>query len=241
MSDGDDIEGLAAEYVLGTLDAAERQAVGARRRTEPELDSAIRAWEARLSPLSEHFPQAAPPSDLYPKILARLDSRPRVLGFRAGSMSSRRILVGGISALAASLLVFVGWLLAPRNDGIANLNAQLHRVVDAGDTADETLAAFFVSLNSASKVLTIKPGSVRPVPERTYLLSLAAQAGGSPIRVGVISPYKEMILPWPSGVPLQEAGNMWLLVSIEPASPGSATSPPGRVIFKGQLASGRRP
>jgi anti-sigma-K factor RskA len=34
MNEDDDIDGLAAEYVLGTLDGDERQLVAARRRTD---------------------------------------------------------------------------------------------------------------------------------------------------------------------------------------------------------------
>ena len=40
----DDIEVLAGEFVLGTLDLAERTAVAARRQREPALDAAIRDW-----------------------------------------------------------------------------------------------------------------------------------------------------------------------------------------------------
>ena len=41
MNDREDIDGLAAEYVLGTLDAAERAEVAARRQREDDLDMAI--------------------------------------------------------------------------------------------------------------------------------------------------------------------------------------------------------
>ncbi len=51
----EEIDMLAGEYVLGTLDAAERAMVAARRQREPALDQAIRAWEARLGPLVEDF------------------------------------------------------------------------------------------------------------------------------------------------------------------------------------------
>ena len=61
----DNIDDLAAEYVLGTLDAAERVAVAARRLREPALEAAIQVWERRLSPLNdlvrkENIPAIAP-------------------------------------------------------------------------------------------------------------------------------------------------------------------------------------
>lgn len=52
MTDDDDIDGLAAEYVLETPDLAERQRVAARCRTDAALGKAIKAWERRLGPLS---------------------------------------------------------------------------------------------------------------------------------------------------------------------------------------------
>ncbi len=42
MTGDEDLDGLAGEYVLGTLDADERAAVAARRLREPALDMAIR-------------------------------------------------------------------------------------------------------------------------------------------------------------------------------------------------------
>lgn len=73
MTDRDDIDMLAAEYVLGTLDPAQRQSVEKRRSQEPELDRAISDWEARLSPLNAHYDPVAPPRDLFAGIRARIE------------------------------------------------------------------------------------------------------------------------------------------------------------------------
>ena len=51
MTDSYDIDDLAAEFVLGTLDSNERHSVMARRTREPDLEVAISQWEARLAPL----------------------------------------------------------------------------------------------------------------------------------------------------------------------------------------------
>ena len=53
MTDRDDLDMLAAEFVLGTLDARERAAVAVRRQSEPDLDEMITAWEQRLSALAQ--------------------------------------------------------------------------------------------------------------------------------------------------------------------------------------------
>ena len=51
MTEDDDIDGLAGEYVLGSLSADERREVGSRRRADRALEAAIGAWEQRLAPL----------------------------------------------------------------------------------------------------------------------------------------------------------------------------------------------
>ena len=50
MTEDDDIDGLAAEYVLGSLDPSERVAVEVRRRSDRALADAIAAWNAGLGP-----------------------------------------------------------------------------------------------------------------------------------------------------------------------------------------------
>jgi anti-sigma-K factor RskA len=79
MSD-DDIEGLAAEYVLGSLKPAERRLVGALRRKDDLRAEAINAWERRLEPLSVVGPDIAPPSHLFDRILTRISVTPRPIG-----------------------------------------------------------------------------------------------------------------------------------------------------------------
>ena len=64
MTEDDDIDGLAAEYVLGSLDPAERRQVDARRQKDASLAAAVAAWERRLAPLGERGRDAVPPAHL---------------------------------------------------------------------------------------------------------------------------------------------------------------------------------
>ena len=77
MTEEENIEGLAAEYVLGSLDEAERKEANVRRRTDTSLARAIEAWERRLGPLSEDAPSVEPPSYLLIGILARIPEQRR--------------------------------------------------------------------------------------------------------------------------------------------------------------------
>ncbi len=118
MSELDDIEAVAGEYVLGTLDAAERAEVTARREREPALDRAIRRWERDFAPLIDAGADVAPPADLFRRIEARLgpasgsrtaaDPGDNVIALRR-RVNRWRSVAALTSALAASLLLVVVW------------------------------------------------------------------------------------------------------------------------------------
>jgi anti-sigma-K factor RskA len=77
MDEVDEADALAAEYVLGTLDAREREAVALRREREEKLDGAIIVWERRLGPLAETADPVAPRADLFDRISLRVEGQRR--------------------------------------------------------------------------------------------------------------------------------------------------------------------
>jgi hypothetical protein len=115
MTEEDDIDGLAAEYVLGSLDPAERAQVDARRKTDAPLDAAIVAWERRLGPLSDREPGIAPPARLFERVLARIsvqragDARSAKIVSLRPRTARRHVLAVTVGALAACLALAIGW------------------------------------------------------------------------------------------------------------------------------------
>jgi anti-sigma factor ChrR (cupin superfamily) len=69
----DDRDALAAEYALGTLDAAARVEVARRLESDLELRGLVEAWERRLAPLAESLGAEAPSDDLFARIEADLE------------------------------------------------------------------------------------------------------------------------------------------------------------------------
>ena len=117
MTEEDDIDGLAGEYVLGSLDATERRLVDARRRTDASLDAAIVAWERRLGPLNDRGQEVPPPAHVLDGILSRISGLSVPPNVTADVVPMRRAygrrwaaFAAGASALAASLVLAVGWL-----------------------------------------------------------------------------------------------------------------------------------
>jgi len=64
----EDQEALAAEYVLGTLSAEEREHAEALRSFDPEFDAAVKQWERRLGELNVMVEAVEPPKEVWDKI-----------------------------------------------------------------------------------------------------------------------------------------------------------------------------
>jgi anti-sigma factor ChrR (cupin superfamily) len=62
----------AAEYVLGVLPAAERDAVERAAAADPALAEEIEAWNEQLSPLLLDAPEVEPPADMFDRIKAAI-------------------------------------------------------------------------------------------------------------------------------------------------------------------------
>lgn len=102
MSEGPDMtdrEGLAAEYVLGTLSLPERLQAERLIASDPAFAELVQTWETHLAPLNGDYAEIAPPATLLPKIEARL--------FPTAPPARRWALFGALAAALAALFFFV--------------------------------------------------------------------------------------------------------------------------------------
>lgn len=189
MTDRDDIDMLAAEYVLGTLDNAERSAVAVRRLREPALDAAISGWETRLSPLNSYAAEIDPPADLLEKIQTRIDNRPNfarrepAAGGEIVALRSRlvrwRIATAATSLIAACLagaVVYQGALKPAVPQAFV-------AVFNQGDQRP----AFLLSVNLATRELTIRPIATSAPSGKSYELWIVSERfGPNPRSLGLL-------------------------------------------------------
>ena len=77
----EDREGLAAEYVLGTLDSESRQRMDKDLPRDPALRESVHAWEQRLARLDQGIAPVEPPPSLWAKIETALDKPPAGVDF----------------------------------------------------------------------------------------------------------------------------------------------------------------
>lgn len=70
----DDLDALAAEYVLGTLAADERAHADALIAIDPGFTEIVRQWERRLGELNVMVEAVEPPAEVWDKIKADIDT-----------------------------------------------------------------------------------------------------------------------------------------------------------------------
>ncbi|PSJ21966.1 hypothetical protein CVH10_09930 [Halomonas sp. ND22Bw] len=191
MTDRDDIDMLAAEFVLGTLDADERAMVARRRQAEPELDARILEWEARLAPLGDEIAAVSPGPDL----LARIERRIEALEATPGTGEHE----GKVSQLDAlrRRLRFWRWSTGLASAAALVLAAVLIVPVDRGPSdspfvavfqQDDQQPAFMLSVDLDSRRLNVRPVTAEPLPDRAYQLWIKdASLGPNPRSVGVLN------------------------------------------------------
>jgi anti-sigma-K factor RskA len=185
MTDREDIDMLAAEYVLGTLDPDMRRTVDERRSHEDDLNAAIADWEKRLSPLNAHYPDEMPSRDLFPAIRARIEgARAQAdniveIDLLKRKLARWRIGTFATGALAASLMVavLVSDFATPVQD--RQFVAVFHR--------DDTQPAFVMSIDLDTRAVIIRPVSATLPEGKTYQLWIASdQLGPAPKSLGLL-------------------------------------------------------
>lgn len=238
MSELNDIDGIAAEHALGSLTAAERAAVDARRAKEPALDAAIRAWDRRLSSLLLAVPPAKVPPNGLAGVLNRIVSERSPSGAEIVALRRGRNLwratATGFGALAASLAIVVGYMLLrlPATGDVPQVAVLTKGAASA--TADEptspTAPVFLISYEASRGELAIRQVSGRRPPNgKAYELWLMPGEGRwLPMSLGLLAKGGQVTrIAVPPRIEPDLVAND-LVISLEPetgSAPGSAMGP----------------
>lgn len=233
MTDENDIDAIAGEYVLGTLDAGERASVAARRLREPALEAAILAWERRLAPLSDTVPAVAPHENLLTRILARIDGKEAetaggatIVALRRSVRSWRAAAITA-SAVAACLAVAFGVREFQPKPKQENFVAVLQK--------DATSPAFLVTVNIEDRIMTVQPVAAKPEAGKSYELWLVQDSLGAPKSLGVIDERKVIARPTLAAYKPDVIESATFAVSLEPEGGSPTGKPTGPVVFSGRL------
>lgn len=228
---------LAAEYVVGVLDAEERLKAAARIDRDSRFARLIEAWEARLSPLSGTYPEIKPPSRVKQAVdrvlfTGSTISSPSIAAAR-GSWWQSLVFWRSLAAAALVLLIFAVAVavpvLAPRV-GSPTTAAQYVASIAPKDSDVSYLAYYDPSKRTLS--LSHVSGD-RGSGHDFELWAIERQA--KPVSLGVIPAGKTVHMTVSAGIAKELANGGVLAISIEPfgGSPtGQATGP---VVAAGDL------
>jgi anti-sigma-K factor RskA len=216
MSEAEDRDLQAAEYVLGCLDAEQMRAAERLLAEDPAFAHAVDSWQRRLTPLSALVDPAEPPVDLWQRIEASIAPPIRNV------VSLRRLrfwqaTTAGALALAASLAAMM-ILRQPERPEVAVLTA-----VTGGTPV-------LLATSEPGARLRVQPNGTIAVPSDRDLELWALPKGET-------RPHSLGVLP-ASG--LQIAANLavdtQLLVSLEPHGGSPTGQPTGPVLYAGRLS-----
>lgn len=231
MNEHDDIDGLAAEYVLGTLTLSERTSVAARRQREHALDAAIIDWEHRLAPLNAAITEVVPPGDTFAKIESRL--RNSVPGTGASvvdlkkSIKIWRTTAIAASALAASLILTLGAIQFAPKPKTKNLVAVLQK--------DAASPAFLVSVNVDDRVMTVRPVAAKHEAGKSFELWIIHDSLGKPKSLGVIDEVQPTRGATLASYRADVIEGSTYAVTLEPEGGSPSGDPTGPVVFAGKM------
>jgi anti-sigma-K factor RskA len=224
----------AAEYALGTLDPAERATFAARRLREPELDQAIRAWEARLAPLAEATPEIEPPPDLLPTIEGRIRAgsaaAPRLTADSTVVALRRSVIRWRAAAIAASI---VAAMLAIGLGVRETTREALPHEYVAILQKDAASPAFEVTVNLDRQEMTVRPVAAQTPPGKAYELWIIDPRLGAPRSLGVIGETARAadLKAYDRAV----VADATYAVTVEPPGGSPTGQPSGAPVFVGKL------
>jgi anti-sigma-K factor RskA len=223
----DDLDPIAGEYVLGTLDAEERRTFQRRLLTDPAAVAAVAAWQDRLAPLLLTVEAVDPPASVWARVAAGPPANDN------GAIRRWQM------ATAAAVLVAIGSIgMALRSP--APPPAPTTQVAERGGATVQSVAALsekggtpalLVTYDQASGRLQVTPVNVADKPGHSMELWVIA-GKAAPKSIGLMpddgSPALEQLS-------LDTAQDMTIAVSVEPKGGSPTGLPTGPVVYSGQM------
>ena len=203
-------EALAAEYVLGALDLAERTAAEARFKRDPAFAASVNDWQNRLSDLNDDYSEAEAPN-LLPQIEARLfpqaPKQRRWFAWAAGALTA--------GAIAVAALV----MLPPPAPPAPTMTAEL--------SAEASALRYTAAIAGDQLTLTRIAGADAEAGKDYELWII--EGDKAPVSLGVLTE-ASVTIPAPKA-----AAGYLLAITLEPKGGGPDGKPTGPILAVGPL------
>ena len=229
---------LAAEYVLGTLDAAERAEVERRLRIDVQLAQAVAAWEHRIEPLIDAIEPVSPPSDVFAAISARIkisaseipstENWPAEIFHLRRKIKIWRIATIAASGIAAALALFVGL-----REFSTNTDEQFVAVLEGENRSPAFVAA--VNVKDKSIMVLRVGGGLAPAPGHSHELWALGGGRNAPQSLGLLGASASISADEFGQLDSNMLDATSFAVSLEPEGGSPTGQPTGPVVFSGKL------
>ena len=203
-------EALAAEYVLGALDLAERTAAEARLRTDSHFAALVNDWQNRLSDLNDDYAEAEAPN-LLPQIEARL--------FPQAAKPRRWFAWIGGALAAAMIAVAVFVMLPPPAPPALTMTAEL--------SAEASPLRYAAAIVGDQLTLTRTAGTEAEAGKDYELWII--EGDKAPVSLGVLTT-ASVTIPAPKA-----AAGYVLAITLEPRGGAPEGKPTGPILAAGPL------
>jgi anti-sigma-K factor RskA len=221
---GDDL--IAAEYVLGVLSGAEREAAAERIRNERGFARLVDQWIIRLSPLDDSYDEIAPPASIKKALDGKLfaGSAAALPGFWRSLNLWRALTVGALAVAAVAIV--------PNLRQAGPEVAQLPPIIAPMQATDTGEVRFVALYQPGSDEIRISRVKAEKGAGKDYELWLVND-GAKPVSMGVIPDKGEARLKVrPELVKLINSGDAFA-VSVEQTGGSPTGEAQGPVIAVG--------
>ncbi|RWN45374.1 MAG: anti-sigma factor [Mesorhizobium sp.] len=229
---GDDL--LAAEYVLGVLDADERQIVARRIDADTVFARLVEGWEVSLSPLAAAYPKIEPPVSVKTAVDRRLFANAAAVTTpaesRGGLWSSLAFWRGLAAAAVAALAIYI--LVPTLNPPVEQPQARLVASLAAEGSDVRYLAVY----DAAHHEVGLSHVSGERASGKDFELWMI-EGKNPPVSMGVIPAGATAHIVVSPAAQQKLAQGAVLAVSLEPSGGSPTGQPTGPVVAAGDLKS----
>ena len=227
--EADDLQHLAGEYVLGTLDGAQRRDVERRLPLEPALRAAVDGWEARLLPLTALAGEQQPSPQLWPRIAGSVAAygAPATADGWGNWWNSLRLWRGLTVAGFTAASVFGLLAARPAPPGVG---APAFMVVLVGP---QDKAPGWVVQASLDRRLTLTPlRGDAPPSRKAYQFWTKGADWARPVSLGLVQPGAPVQVALDALPPLQ--ADQLFEITLEPETGSPTGKPTGPILYIGR-------
>jgi anti-sigma-K factor RskA len=248
MTSDDDRDVLAAEYVLGTLDAAERAQAEALVRADASFAMLVRGWERQLNELHAGVEPVEPPPQLFERIRQRLagaqpgGAQVIELGEMRRRVARWRSFGTAMAALAAVLVALLVTSVMRPNLVPSRLRpaAEVAQAPAAGRLVavlqqDAASPAFILTVDVDKRTMTVRRVAAQQPTGKSYELWLVSKQFPKPRSLGLVGQQEFTTGTALAAYQPETISDATYAVSLEPEGGSPTGEPTGAVLWGGKL------